>query len=113
MAPVLPRSLVQVPERTAAAAIVASDPDAAVSRPSAAQSDTANYGTQQFYSSQYSTYQPYYAQGVPYTYQQYNSRYYPSGVADSPGTVPITAQRYYQQLPPYPYPAQPSGDFRP
>ncbi len=111
VAPVLPRNMVQVPERAAAAAIVASDPDPAVSQPSAVQRDTANYGTQQFYSSQYSTYQPYYWQGVPYTYQQYNSRYYPSGVASDPGAPPITAQRYYQQLPPYP--RRPTGAIYP
>ena len=94
-APVLPRSLVQVPDRTAAAAIVAADPDAAITPAPRAELDSANYGTRQFYSSRYSTYQPYYAQGSPYTYQQYSSSYAygPSGVVNSPGTLPITAQQ--------------------
>jgi hypothetical protein len=97
-APVLPQSLVRVPDRVVAGQILASDPDAAVTPASRAELDSANYGTRQFYSARYSTYyQPYYTQGVPYTYQQYNSAYYPAGAVSTPGTLPITAQRYYQQ----------------
>jgi tetratricopeptide (TPR) repeat protein len=104
-APVLPPpNGVQVPERAAAAAIVAADPDPALTPPTAAQRDTANLGTRQFYSYVYPIYQPYYVQGAPYTYQQYTTTYTVPGVTTNSvtSTPPVTVQRYLQQLPAYP-----------
>jgi hypothetical protein len=92
--------LVHIPDRAAAAAIIAADPDAVVTPPTAAQAHSANYGTRQVYSARYSAYQPYYAVGSPYTYQQYTNVYNPSAVVNGSGTLPITAQRYYQELAP-------------
>jgi len=63
-------------------------------------------GTRPFDSFSYPTYHAYYAQGVPYTYQPYSSAYYPAGgvpsTSTNPAALPITPQRYYQQLPAYP-----------
>jgi hypothetical protein len=89
------------PGRTAAAAIVAADRDPAIEPAPRAQADAANYGARQFFSSSIPPYQPYYVEGVPYTYQQCTSAYYPAGVVN-PTTPPITAQRYYQPTPPPP-----------
>jgi hypothetical protein len=101
-APVLPRSVVQLPERDAVAAIRAGNPDPVVTPGTSAHLSSANMGTQQFYSPVFPQYQPYYMQGAPYTYQQYTSAYTPPGGPTYTGVLPITVQRYYQQLPPYP-----------
>jgi hypothetical protein len=91
-----------VRQEDAFAAIVAADPDAAITPPTAAQAHTANYGTRQVYSYSYPTYQAYFTQGEPYTYEQYSSGYYSSGVISRPTILPITVQRYLEILPPIP-----------
>jgi hypothetical protein len=105
----VPAGVVQPPdvrvdavERNAAATVVRADPDAAISPAPRAQADVANLGTRQFYSPTFPTYEAYYAQGVPYTYQQYTSAYYPAGVARTTAPPPITVQRYWQLQPEYP-----------
>jgi hypothetical protein len=97
----LPDNVRPIPGPAAAAAIVKADRDPAVEPPLRAQADAANYGARLFFSSSIPPYQPYYVSGVPYTYQQYTSAYYPAGVVNST-TPPITAQRYYQPTPPPP-----------
>jgi hypothetical protein len=99
----LPDNVATIPGPNAAAAILAADPDPAITPPLRAQADTAGYGARQFFSSAIPPYQPYYTRGVPYTYQQYSTTYYRAGAANPP-TPPITVQRYYQQVPPNPGP---------
>jgi hypothetical protein len=90
----LPDNVRTNPGRAAAAAIVAADRDPVIEPAPRAQADTANYGARQFFSSSIPPYQPYYVEGVPFTYQQYTSSYYPANLNNTP-TPPITAQRYY------------------
>jgi hypothetical protein len=100
---VLPDNVATIPGRNAAAAIVAADRDPVIEPAPKAQLDTANYGARQFFSSSIPPYQPYYTLGAPYTYQQYSSSYYPPNLNNTP-TPPISAQRYYQPVPPNPGP---------
>jgi hypothetical protein len=105
----LPDNVATIPGRNAAAAIVAADRDPVIEPAPKAQADIAGYGARQFFSTSIPPYQPYYTEGVPYTYQRYSSAYYPANLNNTP-TPPITAQRYYypsvryQPVPPVPGP---------
>jgi hypothetical protein len=75
-------------------------PDPAPAETNAPSSETAsaNIGTRQIYANP--IYQPYYApQGTPYTFQQYSNSYYIPNSGTNPYALPMTMQRYLQQVP--------------
>jgi len=59
---------------------------------------TANFGTRQIYSAP--TYREYYVpQGSPYTFKQFSNGYYVPSTSLNPALLPMTVQRYSQQVP--------------
>ena len=77
-----------------------------VTNTTGADVDTANFGTQQLYSAP--TYRMYYVpNNDPYTYSQFSSGYYVPSTDINPALLPMTMQRYSQQILPRPVPAPP------
>jgi len=76
---------------------VVPDPDPAITPAPRSRVDTASYGTHLLYANP--VYMPYAGVGgVPYTYQQYSSMYYPYGYYSNQNIQPMTLQRYAQAL---------------